>query len=132
MSKLEKLLCEKLKEEGISFKTQPKLIPGRQFKTDIFIPPHIVIEVEGGVWTGGRHTRGSGFVKDIEKYNLYTLNGYKLLRFSSSELTKKNLPKTISTIKQLIEQTMYLPAQELNTRYELNIQRTTGKKSRGK
>ena len=40
----------------------------------------IAIEVEGAVWAQGRHTRGSGFIKDIEKYNELALAGYLLIR----------------------------------------------------
>jgi hypothetical protein len=32
------------------------------------------------VWTRGRHTRGAGFIKDIEKYNAAAIAGYRVLR----------------------------------------------------
>ena len=40
----------------------------------------IAMEVEGGVWNGGRHGRGSGIVKDIEKGNAAVLLGWQMLR----------------------------------------------------
>ena len=36
--------------------------PTRKWRFDYAIPDHkIALEVEGGVWTGGRHTRPQGF-----------------------------------------------------------------------
>lgn len=41
----------------------------------------IAVEKEGGVWSHGRHTRGSGFVKDMEKYNEAGRLGWRVFRF---------------------------------------------------
>lgn len=45
-----------------------------------------MIEVEGGIWSGGRHTRGKGYIGDMEKYNEAAAMGYKVLRFSTEQV----------------------------------------------
>lgn len=40
----------------------------------------VALEVEGGAFAAGRHTRGAGFVRDLEKYNEAALAGWILLR----------------------------------------------------
>jgi very-short-patch-repair endonuclease len=40
----------------------------------------VALEVEGAVWTSGRHTRGSGFVRDMEKYNTAASEGWAVIR----------------------------------------------------
>ena len=56
--------------------------PTRRFRFDFAWPDKMVaVEAEGGVWSRGRHTRGSGFVKDCEKYNTATLAGWRVFRF---------------------------------------------------
>lgn len=58
----------------------------RQWRFDYCIPEHkLYIEVEGGVWTGGRHTRGKGFINDMEKYNAAALQGWRMIRITPSE-----------------------------------------------
>lgn len=42
----------------------------------------IAVEVEGGVWSNGRHVRGEGYEKDCEKYNEAQLMGWMVLRFT--------------------------------------------------
>lgn len=53
-----------------------KFHPVRKWRFDYAIIDHkIALEVEGGVWTGGRHTSPKGFLGDMEKYNTATLMG---------------------------------------------------------
>lgn len=55
----------------------------RRWRIDFaFVPQRLAVEIEGAIWQQGRHTRGSGFLKDLEKYNTLTLLGWRLLRFS--------------------------------------------------
>ena len=42
----------------------------------------ILVEIEGGTHSRGRHTRGSGYAKDCEKYNHAALAGWQLFRFT--------------------------------------------------
>jgi hypothetical protein len=42
--------------------------------------PFIALEVEGGIWTGGRHNSGAGFIRDMEKYNEASALGWRIIR----------------------------------------------------
>lgn len=56
--------------------------PVRKWRFDFAWPDKMVaVEVEGGIWTGGRHTRGVGFLNDCSKYNHASLLGWMILRF---------------------------------------------------
>jgi very-short-patch-repair endonuclease len=63
--------------------------PTRRWRFDLAWPAHrVALEVEGGVWTGGRHTSGAGFVKDMEKYNAAAGDGWRVLRCQPKDLCK--------------------------------------------
>lgn len=54
---------------------------GRRWRFDFaWVDANVAAEVEGGVWSRGRHTRGAGYVADCEKYNAATLLGWRVLR----------------------------------------------------
>jgi hypothetical protein len=62
--------------------------PVRKWRFDwAFVPPRIAVEVEGGAFTGGRHTRGAGFLKDIEKYGEAAALGWVVIRVVPKQLT---------------------------------------------
>lgn len=61
--------------------------PTRRWRFDFaYWPAKVAIEIEGGVYSRGRHTRGSGFVADCEKYNAAAELGWTVLRFPGTWL----------------------------------------------
>ena len=63
--------------------------PERKFRFDYAWPEkRLALEVEGGVFTMGRHTRGAGYAKDLLKYSEAAARGWRILRVMPSQLTK--------------------------------------------
>lgn len=61
--------------------------PHRKWRADYAWPMHrVIVEIDGGAWSGGRHTRGAGFVADLEKLNAAALLGYAVLRYTPQQL----------------------------------------------
>jgi len=75
--------------------------PTRRWKFDFCWPSKMVaVELEGGTWTGGRHTRPVGFEKDCEKYNEAAIMGWKVLRFTVNMVRSgEALTKTEQEVK---------------------------------
>lgn len=48
----------------------------------------VVVEVEGGTWSGGRHTTGAGFARDARKHAFALLDGWTILRVTSETVKK--------------------------------------------
>lgn len=81
--------------------TEYRFHPERKWRFDYAWPSRkIALEVEGGVWTNGRHTRGKGFLGDLEKYNTAAAMGWRVLRVTPSELLSV---KTAEMIKKAME-----------------------------
>jgi len=63
-----------------------KFHPERKWRFDYAILGNkIAIEIEGGIFTKGRHTRPTGFIKDMEKYNTATAMGWKVIRIATGD-----------------------------------------------
>lgn len=65
-----------------------KFHPGRRFRFDFAWPDQkLALEVEGGTHYGkSRHTTGTGFNKDCEKYNEATILGWRVIRVDSKQV----------------------------------------------
>lgn len=59
----------------------------RRWRFDFAWPAEkIALEVDGGSWTGGRHTRGPGFEMDQQKSNAATLLGWRVLHVTPERM----------------------------------------------
>lgn len=82
MSEGEETLAFELGRAGIPFAREFTFARPRRWRADFLVGTTILVEVDGGSWTGGRHSTGTGFEADCEKQNAATLEGYRLLRFT--------------------------------------------------
>lgn len=78
-------------EERLAFQMRAFALPAweaeyrfhrtRQWRFDLAWPHlRLAVEVEGGIWTGGRHTHPVGFEADCEKYNEAAILGWRVIR----------------------------------------------------
>lgn len=59
----------------------------RRWRFDLAYPSDkIAFEIEGGVWTGGRHTRSKGFIGDMAKYNAAAELGWRVFRVTTDQV----------------------------------------------
>lgn len=82
-------------------KTEYRAIPERRFRWDMaFRESLILVEIQGGTWAKGGHSTGLGITRDAEKANLATLNGWRLL-FFTTEMVRDG--RALKTIQQALE-----------------------------
>ena len=104
-SGLELQLLAQLHEKRISgYMMEFRFHPTRRWRFDFaFERIKFAVEVEGGTWSGGRHTTGSGFEKDCEKYAEALMLGWKVLRVTGKMVRDG---RAISYIEKIIENIM--------------------------
>ena len=75
--------------------------PTRRWRFDYALPFRLIaLEVEGGVWTSGRHIQPAGFMKDMEKYNTAAQLGWRVLRTTPDALMSR---ETIDMLRAAID-----------------------------
>lgn len=73
-----------MKAVGLVPEIEWRFHPVRRWRFDFaFVDEKIAIEVDGGTWASGRHTRGPGYEKDCEKVNEAAIKGWRILRFNN-------------------------------------------------
>ena len=106
MSSLDLLVEAQAQEAGWPKpEREVRFAPPRRWRADYYWPrsPRVaaastpagyepaVLEIEGGVWTKGRHTRGKGYMADMCKYNTMTAMGIRLIRLTPSQVCSGEL-----------------------------------------
>jgi hypothetical protein len=102
------VLFEKhLRELDIGWQREYLFHPKRKWRFDYVVGPKLgitkegqrlfnanhpsrsfAVEIEGAIWSRGRHTRGKGYQADLDKYNAATMLGYRVLRFSTADILR--------------------------------------------
>lgn len=86
-NEFETKLARELKTLKIEFEQEFEFHPKRKWRADFhLVGKKILVEVEGAIWSGGRHTRGKGYIGDMEKYNAATMMGFQVIRFSTDQV----------------------------------------------
>ena len=70
--------------------------PVRRWRFDLaFEQAKVYLEVNGGIWVAGRHSRGAGVKKDWEKWNTATTMGWRGLWCEPRDLCTMDMVKFI-------------------------------------
>ena len=71
----------------------------RRWRADFaHLQARCLIEVEGGIWVNGRHNRSAGFNADLGKYLEAGLQGWRVFRFGSEQITMENVQRLVRVI----------------------------------
>lgn len=89
-SKYEELFVGQYKNTALPIlEREHRFHPKRKWRFDFSIVDlKIGIEIEGGIWMKGSHTRMHGYQDDCNKYNEAQALGWKVFRFTSDDIKK--------------------------------------------
>lgn len=69
----------------------------RRFRFDFAHPESkIAIELQGGVWHQGRHSRGSGLLNEYTKMNLAAAQGWRVFYLCANTVSDRSIYKLIA------------------------------------
>jgi len=90
------LLIELLRETGYDWIPECKLVAGRKWAYDWACAElRLAIELHGGTWVGGRHTRGAGFQNDRHKMNAAQILAWNVLEFTTEDVLRGRAQEAI-------------------------------------
>jgi very-short-patch-repair endonuclease len=86
-SALEEAFAIEAKHAGLPTPKRQHRFCERRWLFDFAWPEQMVaVEIDGGTWSRGRHTRPQGFQNDCEKLNRAVLDGWRVLRFTGDDV----------------------------------------------
>ncbi len=75
----------------------------RRWRFDYYHEPtKTAVELEGGLYSGGRHTRADGFRGDIEKYNAAAMQGITVLRLGTGQVDAAHVAEIADYVNRRI------------------------------
>lgn len=109
MSQLEEKFLEQLRSACLPEPVREyRFAPGKMWRFDFAWSEYdLAVEIEGGIYARGRHTRGSSFESDASKYNAAAILGWTVLRFGPNQVNGRGrkpnkIYEGINTLKEAI------------------------------
>ena len=82
-----------------AYVTEHRFHPTRRWRFDYAWPEiKLAVEVHGGTYTNGRHTRGGGFTVDREKMNESAIYGWTVLEVTSAQVRSGQMRQWLDRI----------------------------------
>lgn len=96
VSEPEELLAWQLRAEGLTFEREYRFHESRLWRLDFwFGDAKLAVEVQGAVWTNGRHSRGAGLTNDCEKFSHLAMAGIFLVLVTPDQIKRGDALKWI-------------------------------------
>jgi len=71
--------------------------PTRKWRIDFAWPSRkLAVEIDGGIWTNGSHSRGSGLVRNMEKRNAMAVMGWRLLCYTPQLINMTQIREAVN------------------------------------
>ena len=96
------VLAAEIRQEGLPPPVKEvRFHPIRKWRFDLAFPlQKVALEIHGGVYMQGHHTRGKGFEDDREKMNEAQLMGWTVLEYSTGQVKDG---KPIVDLKRILQ-----------------------------
>ena len=72
-----------LRAQELPYAREVALIAGRRWRWDFLVGNDLAIEIQGGTWIRGGHSRGTGQRRDCGKMNAAVKAGYRPLAYTT-------------------------------------------------
>lgn len=101
-SEAEEMLALQFRALRIEVEREYRFHNTRRWRFDFALPgPKLAIEIEGGLYNGGRHTRGKGYEQDLEKYQAAMLDGWTVYRCSPGMVKTGDAVRTVQKLLEM-------------------------------
>ena len=87
-------------EHGLTAVPEVRFAPPRKWRFDFLFENRVALEVQGGLFTGGRHSRGASLLKEHEKLNEAAALGYRVLYCIPQNLC---MQETVDCVKRALQ-----------------------------
>jgi very-short-patch-repair endonuclease len=83
---LEMAMAQQLRAAGIPFQREVMFHPSRKWRFDFALDGRLALEVDGAIFSQGRHVRGQGYSQDCRKDAEAMMLGWRVLRVTGEHV----------------------------------------------